>query len=131
VRALQADQASADDRWGFDFPLLDALAAPQLSIEYAGLPPLPVAADAEQRRMEYVVLALAGEVGELANLVKKRRRALLMGEAADPSLEPRIQDECADVFAYLLKLCNLRGWDLERLYAEKMARNEARFSRRG
>jgi NTP pyrophosphatase (non-canonical NTP hydrolase) len=112
---LHRQQAEADTRWGFDFKLLDELGE----------------ADAQQRRLEFVVLAMAGEVGELANIVKKTRRAMLLKQEPASDHTRAIRDECADVFAYLLKLCNLFGWDLDVLYQAKMAENERRFGAPG
>lgn len=50
------------------------------------------------------VTAVVGELGELANLLKKRRR----GEAIDPE---DIAEEWADTFTYLLLLAEAEGID--------------------
>ncbi|MEM3505715.1 MAG: nucleotide pyrophosphohydrolase [Archaeoglobaceae archaeon] len=39
-----------------------------------------------------------------------------------------IADEVADIFIYLLFLCDIAGLDLEKAVREKIARNEERFS---
>jgi len=78
MKRLQQVQAQADERWGFDFDAFDDLVAPQQSLPAAGFARIEPEVEKLHRQLEYVVLALAGEVGELANLVKKARRDLLM-----------------------------------------------------
>lgn len=56
--------------------------------------------------------AVAGEVGELCNLIKKRRR----GDDIQPSA---IGDEVADVVIYLDLLCTKLGLDLTTVVASK------------
>jgi NTP pyrophosphatase (non-canonical NTP hydrolase)/deoxyadenosine/deoxycytidine kinase len=77
--------------------------------------------------LEFAALALAGEVGEVANLLKKARRAAWRGEpvALDRG---ELSRELADVLAYTLKLSNLLGVDLGAIYQEKMRVNWGRFS---
>jgi NTP pyrophosphatase (non-canonical NTP hydrolase) len=71
------------------------------------------------------VLALAGEVGELANLVKKVERGdLRMGEA---KVRHAMAMELTDCFIYLLLLSVLMDVDLEKAYQVKRAENENRF----
>jgi len=66
----------------------------------------------------FLALALAGEVGELANMIKKRWRdsAVLVEE---------IRDEIADIRIYLellAKLFNMEGEKLDLRVADKLAR---------
>lgn len=91
-----------------------------------GFPAAPGDRSAQLHRIEFATLALAGEVGELANVVKKARRAMWTGAGAELDRE-RCADELADVVAYTLKLANLLGVDLEAAYRDKMDRNRARF----
>src|SRR4051812_11620080 len=56
--------------------------------------------------LEFAILALAGEVGELANLVKKARRQLWRAEPATLDL-PAARSELADILSYTLKFANL------------------------
>jgi NTP pyrophosphatase (non-canonical NTP hydrolase) len=76
-----------------------------------------------------LVLCMAGEVGEVANLVKKIvRGSITLEDARDQGLE----EEIVDVLIYL---CNLMGakefanvnW--ERIWVEKRKFNEQRFGR--
>ena len=59
--------------------------------------------------------ALAGEVGELCNLLKKERR----GEKIDPK---KIADEIADVLTYLDLLATRCGVDVETALKSKFNR---------
>lgn len=68
-------------------------------------------------------LGLAGEVGEVANLVKK----VMRGD--DVSTLEGIGAELADCFTYLLLLADEMGVDIEAEYEAKAAKNEARWGR--
>jgi NTP pyrophosphatase (non-canonical NTP hydrolase) len=72
-------------------------------------------------------LALAGEVGELANIVKKIDRGSLNGRA--PVVRHMMAMELTDVFIYVLNLAGIMGIDLEEAYKIKRAENEQRFSK--
>lgn len=105
---LQLLQSQFDSACGFDFPAADT--EPHASLH----------------RIEFAALALCGEAGEVANLVKKTRRATWLGRPSEP--EPAaLADELADVLAYTLKLANLLGVDLQESYERKMDQNRQRF----
>ncbi len=70
------------------------------------------------------MLLLQEEVGELARAMAQRWRAEAQGRAKEAL--PAIREELADVMAYLLKLANYIGVDLETAYVGKMRRNTAR-----
>ena len=72
-----------------------------------------------------LTVALAGEVGEFANLAKKLVRGDLELDAARPDLG----SELADVFIYLVKLGEQLGLDLEAEFRAKLVVNESRFKR--
>lgn len=60
-------------------------------------------------------VALAGEVGELCNVVKKlnRERDGLAGNTVDGrDLRVMLEKECADVYIYLDLFCTAAGFDL-------------------
>jgi NTP pyrophosphatase (non-canonical NTP hydrolase) len=85
--------------------------------------------------LDLVVLCLAGEVGEVANLVKKVRR----GDFDQPFMETnpayqrhmeRIKEETTDVFVYLLNLFGLLGIDPLVEYNKVRDKNEARWGNR-
>lgn len=82
-------------------------------------------------------IALTEEMGELGRVLKdawRTQEALYaqLGnrrEAQDRALQerlPAIREELADLLAYVLKLSNYAGVDLEEAYLEKMHRNEGR-----
>jgi len=72
------------------------------------------------------VLCLAGEVGEVANLVKKCVR----GDFTLREKTPELREEIADVFTYLLDIAGILEMDLIEEYNRKRAINEERFSTR-
>jgi len=82
-------------------------------------------------------IALTEEVGELGRVLKEAWRAqealhAQVGnrrEAQDRALQerlPAIREELADLLAYVLKLSNYAGVDLEEAYLTKMLRNKSR-----
>lgn len=82
-------------------------------------------------------IALTEEVGELGRALKGTWRAQEAiytqvsnrREAQDRALQehlPAIREELADLLAYVLKLSNYVGIELEEAYLEKMRRNEGR-----
>ncbi len=82
-------------------------------------------------------IALSEEIGELARALKRMwvKQGTLQ-QAGRPEPEARtealaehrakIQEELADSLAYLLKLSNYAGVDLEKAYLEKMSQNAGR-----
>ena len=76
--------------------------------------------------MLYIALALAGEVGELANVVKKLER----GDMSYAEALALVEKEAADVLIYLLKLSYQTGIDLETAFVEKQRANAIRFASR-
>lgn len=87
-------------------------------------------------------IALEEEMGELAKVLKQawlrqarlRQDGLSEHEAsqqATADFRARIQDELADCLAYLLKLSNYAGIDLEQSYLDKMSLNARRTWRDG
>lgn len=63
--------------------------------------------------LNFLALAICGEAGELANLVKKAWR----GDTVDPNA---IRDEVADIRIYLEHLTRLLGIDLDRACENKL-----------
>lgn len=74
--------------------------------------------------LPFMTLSLAGETGELANLVKK----LWRGTETYNELKVRLEGELTDVFIYVLVLAKLLDMDLEEAYYAARARNEERFA---
>jgi NTP pyrophosphatase (non-canonical NTP hydrolase) len=70
-----------------------------------------------------LILALVGEVGEVAELFQW----LPADTAHEQVLRAPVEDELADVLLYLVRLADVLGVDLARAATEKLARNAARF----
>nr|PZN30051.1 MAG: nucleotide pyrophosphohydrolase [Actinomycetota bacterium] len=74
-----------------------------------------------------LVMALAGEVGELLDifqwLTPDESRAVM----ADPELREAVLMEMGDVFQYLLRLADVLEIDIEQATWDVIRRNERRF----
>jgi thymidylate kinase/NTP pyrophosphatase (non-canonical NTP hydrolase) len=81
-------------------------------------------------RLEYALIGLTGEVGEIANVIKKARRERAMGMTQSADIPVGLGEEIADVLSYLLKLADQAGVDPATAYLTKMARNAHRLWRR-
>jgi len=75
--------------------------------------------------LAFDVLALAGEVGELANIVKKIERGSLDRRSA--AVRREMVMEATDVYIYLMNIFGVLGVDPEKSYQLKRAENEQRF----
>lgn len=81
------------------------------------------------RSLAHHTLALAGEVGELANLVKKIDRG--SKDIRDAEVRFDLVMEATDVLIYLLNIAALLGADLEKSYKIKRTENERRYGAAG
>lgn len=78
----------------------------------------------ELRPVEHLIngaLGLAGEAGEVADLVKK---TLFQGHKLDPE---HIAKECSDVFWYLAETATAIGYDLETIMRMNIEKLEKRY----
>jgi len=75
--------------------------------------------------LKFLMISLTGEVGEMAGIIKK----ILRGDFSLNSSLPAISEECADIFAYLMKLCNQMNIDLEQAFLRKLEKNRSRFQK--
>lgn len=75
-----------------------------------------------------LILALVGEVGELAELFQWLPADQAQSLASDPKLEQRAGEEISDVFLYLLRLADVLNIDLADAASRKMETSEQRFS---
>jgi NTP pyrophosphatase (non-canonical NTP hydrolase) len=64
------------------------------------------------------------EVGELGSALADMWRTQALGEGRDS--RESLREELADCLAYLLKLANYAGFDLEEAYLDKMRENQER-----
>lgn len=73
--------------------------------------------------LEFLIIALTGELGEFSNIVKK----IIRGDFSINEKKKDISEEIADIFAYLLKISYQMNIDLEKTYLDKMKKNKERF----
>ena len=74
-----------------------------------------------------LVLALMGEVGEVAELLQWVPADQAVAAFEAPERRARIGDELADVLIYLVRLADVLGVDLGAAGEAKLARNQERF----
>jgi NTP pyrophosphatase (non-canonical NTP hydrolase) len=74
-----------------------------------------------------LVLALAGEVGELAALIQWTPDDEIETWLKDDANRLALEAEMADVFAYLLRLADVTGVDLAAALSAKTQLNETRY----
>jgi dCTP diphosphatase len=74
-----------------------------------------------------LVLALAGEVGELASLLQWTPDDEVETWLKDDANRLALEAEMADVFAYLLRLADVAGVDLAAALSAKTQLNESRY----
>lgn len=74
-----------------------------------------------------LVMALVGEAGELTELFQWLTMDESFRVMDDPACAGKVRDELADVLAYLLRLADVLGVDLEAALAEKIIKNAAKY----
>jgi dCTP diphosphatase len=74
-----------------------------------------------------LILALIGELGELAELFQWRSDGEAAGLMQDPKMATKVSEELADVFGYLLQLADTMGVHLGKALEAKMKVNEKRY----
>ncbi len=79
--------------------------------------------------LNYLAVALAGEVGEFCNIVKKiTRKYRSLGEPPSGREIDELYGELVDVFIYIIKgSAEIFKKDLGEAYLKKMRENEERF----
>jgi NTP pyrophosphatase (non-canonical NTP hydrolase) len=79
--------------------------------------------------LQHGTIALAGEVGEFANTLKKAMRHYeSTGELPNKEYYQNLNEEIVDVFIYVVKLCIALGLDLSDGYYNKMKVNDKKFA---
>lgn len=81
--------------------------------------------DSNIEMLEFLLLSLTGELGEAANIVKK----IVRGDFSLVDKKSDLEEEIADIFIYLLKLSYQLDIDLEKVYLQKMKKNQERFQK--
>lgn len=79
--------------------------------------------DNNLENLEFLLVAFAGEFGEVSNIVKK----IVRGDFSLNEKKNDISEEIADMFAYLIKMSYQLDIDLESVYLEKIRKNKERF----
>lgn len=74
-----------------------------------------------------LVMALAGEVGELVDLFQWLTPEESVEALSDPTRGPAVRSEIADVVIYLARLADVLGVDLFAAADEKLVTNSKRF----
>jgi NTP pyrophosphatase (non-canonical NTP hydrolase) len=74
-----------------------------------------------------LAMALAGEAGEVLELFQWLTPEQSSALIAQPDGAQALRQELADVFAYLLRLADVTGIDLEEALAEKIELNRRRY----
>jgi NTP pyrophosphatase (non-canonical NTP hydrolase) len=74
-----------------------------------------------------LILALVGEVGELAELFQWLSDEQVAAAVHDPNLATRIREELADVFSYVLRLSDILGISLGEALIAKIRLNAERY----
>lgn len=75
--------------------------------------------------LSFLFVALGGEYGEASNLVKK----IIRGDKKLEDVREELSEEIVDIFIYVLKLIYQMDIDVEKVYFEKMKKNEERFKK--
>lgn len=81
-------------------------------------------------RLKYVAIAITGEAGEFANIVKKAlRENFPEGQMPDEEQMKKLRKELVDIFIYTILASRALGMDLEKEWAEKMDELRQRFKK--
>jgi dCTP diphosphatase len=75
-----------------------------------------------------LILALVGEVGELAELFQWLPAEEAAQRSSDEPLKTRAGEELSDILLYLVRLADVLGVDLADAAEAKLASSESRFS---
>jgi len=73
--------------------------------------------------LEFLMIGMMGEFGEFANTIKK----IIRGDFSLSSKREEIEEEVADIFIYLVKICNQMDIDLAGNFLKKLEKNKKRF----
>lgn len=74
-----------------------------------------------------LVMALTGEVGELSEIFQWLTADQAADVMSDPAQASCVRDEIADVLAYLLRLADVLGVDIEAALSAKIVKNAAKY----
>jgi NTP pyrophosphatase (non-canonical NTP hydrolase) len=74
-----------------------------------------------------LILSASVEAGELLELAQWKTEEDLQAALSDPAFREKLADEVADVFIYLLLICERSGIDLTAAAAAKITKNAAKY----
>lgn len=74
-----------------------------------------------------LMLALVGEIGELAELMQWRTEQEFLEFWKSPEGGIRVREEFADIMIYLIRIAQVIGINPAEAISEKLERNESRF----
>ncbi|RYE46164.1 MAG: nucleotide pyrophosphohydrolase [Hyphomicrobiales bacterium] len=74
-----------------------------------------------------LVMALAGEVGELAAIFQWMSESDSLKAASNPDTSQAVKEELADVLLYLVRLAAVLGVDLDEVARQKLEQNAAKY----
>jgi dCTP diphosphatase len=74
-----------------------------------------------------LVMALAAEVGELVDIFQWLTPDESMTVLSEAGRAEHVRDEIADVFGYLLRLCDVLGVDRESAIFDKIIKNAVKY----
>ncbi len=77
--------------------------------------------------LKNLLVSLSVEAGELLELAQWKDDDALHAALAEPDFHRRLSEEMADVFIYLLLICEKTDIDLTQAALDKMEVNEARY----
>ncbi len=73
--------------------------------------------------LEHLLVAMMGEVGETANIIKK----IIRGDVLLDDVKLSLEEEIADMFIYIMKMSYQLDIDLEKAFLSKLEKNKSRF----
>lgn len=74
-----------------------------------------------------LVMALTGEVGELAEIFQWMTEAQSQEARTDPKIAQAIDDELADVLLYLARLASVLNVDMDAAIKQKLLKNAEKY----
>lgn len=77
-----------------------------------------------------MTIALTGEIGEFANIIKKiNREKNSLGEEPKEEMIKKLKEELTDCLIYVVILSNILEMDLQKEYLAKTQKNSLRFQK--
>lgn len=77
--------------------------------------------------LKNLLLSLSLEAAELLELAQWQTDQELEARIAEPTVQARLREECADIFLYLLLIAERAGFDLAQAASAKIEKNAAKY----